>query len=200
MFALSAVADKLAITIASNSAIGIMLYGIVIGNYSLSGYVLPFSMIFNIIGVIIAVRYARKVGLKKAFVTAAWGCIISNASLFTLLWLGDPKQIGFDNIGFMTIGFFSLVVLASGFSTMATATCGPMLPDIIDYQTYKTGQFVPGTLATIYLLIDKAISSISPMIVGLAVALIGFRDYSRMWIRHIQIASSGQLCFWRILQ
>jgi Na+/melibiose symporter-like transporter len=133
-------------------------------------------MIFNIIGVIIAVRYAGKVGLKKAFVTAAWGCIIINASLFTLLLLGNPTQIGLDNIGFMTIGFFSLVLLAAGFSTMANATCGPMLPDIVDYQTYKTGQFVPGTLATLYAFIDKGISSISPMIVGLAVAVIGFKD------------------------
>jgi Na+/melibiose symporter-like transporter len=176
MFALSAVADKLAITISTNAVIGIMLYGIILGDYSLSGFVLPFSMIFNIIGVIIAVRYAGKVGLKKAFVTAAWGCIIINASLFTLLLLGNPTQIGLDNIGFMTIGFFSLVLLAAGFSTMANATCGPMLPDIVDYQTYKTGQFVPGTLATLYAFIDKGISSISPMIVGLAVAVIGFKD------------------------
>jgi Na+/melibiose symporter-like transporter len=176
LFALSAIADKLAIMISTNAVIGIMLYGIIIGDYSLSGYILPITMIFNIIGVIIAVRYAGKVGLKKAFVTAAWGCIIINVSLFTLVLLGDPTQIGFDHFGFMTIGFFSLIVLASGFSTMANATCGPMLPDIVDYQTYKTGQFVPGTLATIYSLIDKGVSSIAPMIVGLAVALIGFRD------------------------
>jgi Na+/melibiose symporter-like transporter len=176
LFVFSAIADKLAIMISTNSVIGIMLYGIIIGEYSLSGYVLPFTMIFNIIGVIIAVRYAGKVGLKKAFVMAAWGCIIINASLFTLMWLGDPTQIGLDNFGFMTIGFLTLVVLASGFSTMANATCGPMMPDIIDYQTFKTGQFVPGTLATIYSLIDKAVSSIAPMIVGLVVASIGFRD------------------------
>jgi Na+/melibiose symporter-like transporter len=176
MFAISAVADKLAITISTNSAIVIMLYGIIIGNYSLSGYLAPFTLIFNIIGVIIAVRYAGKVGLKKAFVMSSWGCIIINASLFTLLWLGNPTQIGFDNIGFMTIAFISLAVLASGFTTMANATCGPMLPDIIDYQAYKSGQFVPGTLATIYLFIDKGISSVSPMIVGLAVAIIGFKD------------------------
>jgi Na+/melibiose symporter-like transporter len=176
LFVFSAIADKLAIMISGNSVIAIMIYGIIIGNYSLSGYVLPITLIFNIIGVLIAVRYAGKVGLKKTFVTAAWGCIIVNTSLFTFLWLGDPTQIGFDNIGFMTIGFISLVVLATGFQTMASATSGPMLPDIIDYQMYKTGQFVPGTMATIYSLIDKAISSIAPMIVGLVVALIGFKD------------------------
>jgi Na+/melibiose symporter-like transporter len=176
LFVFSAIADKLAMNISSNAVIAIMLYGIIIGDYSLSGYVLPFTMIFNIVGILIAVRYAGKVGLKKAFITAAWGCVIMNASLFMLLWLGDPKEIGHDTFGLLKIGFFTLVVLATGFTTMASATTGPMLSDIIDYQLYKTGQFVPGTLATIYAFIDKAVTSIAPTIVGLVVALIGFKN------------------------
>src|SRR5690625_736808 len=106
MFMVSIISDKFAQSIASNAVIGIMLFGIIIGNYSLSGYIQPITMVVNVIAIIFAVRYAGKVGLKKGYLFIIKGGIIIYASLFLLILLGDPSQIGFDQIGFMTIAFF----------------------------------------------------------------------------------------------
>lgn len=176
MFMFSIISDKFAQSIASNAVIGIMLFGIIIGNYSLSGYIQPITMVVNVIAIIFAVRYAGKVGLKKGYLFIIKGGIIIYASLFLLILLGDPSQIGFDQIGFMTIAFFILFVLAAGFNMAAIATSSPMISDVIDYQTYISGRFTPGTIASVHSFIDKVISSITPTFVGLVIAAIGFKE------------------------
>ena len=176
LFMISAISDKFAQLIANNAVIAIMLFGIIIGDYSISGYIQPATMVVNAIAIIFAVRYAGRVGLKKGYLFAIKGGIVVYTSLILLLWLGDPSQIGFNQIGFMTIAFFTLFILAAGFNMASNATSGPMLSDVIDYQTYISGRFTPGTISSIQSFIDKMISAIAPTIVGLVVAAIGFRE------------------------
>ncbi len=175
LFVLSATSDKLALQTQSNQVIGVMLYGIIIGNYAMSGQMAIPGLVVNLLMLFLGIRYAMKFGTKKGYVTAVWGCIIVYSSLFFLLWLGDPSQIGFDNIGFMTIAFVILALAGPAFILLSSGLTYPMIPDIVDYETSKTGRFVPGIISTTYSFIDKMVSSLSQTIVGVVLAGIGFK-------------------------
>ena len=49
----------------------------------------------------------------------------------------------------------------------------PMVADCSDYETYRSGRYVPGIMGTLFSLVDKLVSSLSSTIVGIAVAAIG---------------------------
>lgn len=49
----------------------------------------------------------------------------------------------------------------------------PMLADCTDYETYRSGRFVPGMIGTIFSFVDKLPSSLSNLIVGLALTIAG---------------------------
>ncbi|MFS0880593.1 MFS transporter [Metabacillus niabensis] len=175
LFVLSAAADKLALQTQTNAVIPVMLFGIIIGDYAISGQMQLPALFVNLLMIFFGINYARKVGTKKGFVAATWGCIITFTAIFLLLWLGDPSQIGFNNWGFMTIAFTCLYLLGGAFIYLSSGLAYPMIPDIVDYETYRTGRFVPGIISTTYSFIDKGISSLSQTIVGLVLATIGFK-------------------------
>lgn len=49
-----------------------------------------------------------------------------------------------------------------------------MVPDIVDYELYRTGSFLPGTVGTLYSLIDELISSSADTILALCLTLTGY--------------------------
>ena len=51
----------------------------------------------------------------------------------------------------------------------------PMVADCSDYETYRSGQYVPGIMGTLFSLVDKLVSSLGSTIVGAAVAMIGIQ-------------------------
>jgi Na+/melibiose symporter-like transporter len=175
LFIVSAAADKLALQTHGNQVLPVMLYGIIIGNYGMHGQMSMPALVVNLLMLFFGIGYARKAGTKKGFVLATWGCLITYTCLFLLLWLGDPTQIGFDNLGFMTIAFVALMLLSGAFIFLSAGLTQPMLPDITDYETYKSNRFVPGIIATTYSFIDKTVSSFAQTIVGLTMAAIGFK-------------------------
>lgn len=176
MLIVAAATDKLALTVANNAIVMVLLFGVVIGDYGLYGQVSAYTMIPTLIIIQIGTRYARKLGSKKALVTATWACIIVYSALFALLVLGDPSQIRFDNMGFMTIAFLVLFILGNGVKTVSGGIVIPMIPDITDYETYKTGRYAPGVMGTIFSFVDKMISSFGQTIVGITLAWIGFTE------------------------
>lgn len=176
MFIVSATTDKLGMQIHGNAVVSVMLFGIIIGNYELLGTVQGISMIPNILLLIFGIRYASKFGTKKGYVLATWACIITHGLLFLLLWLGDPTQIGMDNMGFTTIAFLLLYLISGGVRYIGTGLTTPMIPDIVDYEAYRSGRFVPGIIGAIYSFIDKAVSSFAQTVVGLMLAFIGFKS------------------------
>ena len=49
----------------------------------------------------------------------------------------------------------------------------PMVADCSDYETYRSGKYIPGIMGTLFSLVDKLVSSLGSTIVGIALALIG---------------------------
>ncbi|KUP23521.1 MFS transporter [Paenibacillus sp. DMB5] len=175
MYVIAASIDKLSLQIAGNQIVNVMLFGIVIGNYSLLGTTNAIGMIPNILVLMFGIRYSMKFGSKKGFVIATWACIVSYSLLLLLLWLGDPNQIRTDNMGFMTISFMVLYLVGGAVRYVGSGLMMPMLADVIDYSAYKSNHYAPGLISSVYAFIDKAVSSLQQTFVGIMLAFIGFK-------------------------
>ncbi|AIQ16640.1 hypothetical protein H70357_08175 [Paenibacillus sp. FSL H7-0357] len=175
MFMVSASIDKLSLQIAGNQIVNVLLFGVVIGNYTLLGTTNAIAMIPNILVLMFGMRYSMKFGSKKGFVIATWACLISYSLLFLLLWLGDPQQIRMDNMGFMTISFLILFLIGGSVRYVGSGLMMPMLADVIDYSAYKSNRFAPGLISSVYAFIDKGVSSLQQTFVGIMLACIGFK-------------------------
>ena len=99
-----------------------------------------------------------------------------------LLWRqGDPNF----NLSFMADGklsinlytIFFLLFFGVGYGAYySTADMPiPMVADCADYETYRSGKFVPGIIGTLFSLVDKLVSSLSAMVVSIAVGFIGYK-------------------------
>lgn len=181
MLIVSASTDKLALQARGNATIGVVLYGVIVGNYALSGGMTMYSNVaaaaFCLVG---AGFIATKFGQKKALVWASIGALIFNCAGFALWMLGDPTTLnlpgyaGFTGLTFFTVCFFIINVMINGFGSISGNIVLPMIADCSDYEVYRSGKFIPGMMGTLFSFVDKVFSSLAPTIVGLCYAGIGF--------------------------
>lgn len=174
MLSLSASFDKLATTIASYSVVTVMLYGIMLGDYALSGQIGLITLVPSLLITFVVVGIARRTGLKKSYVISAWVGMLSFIALISLFVFIEPSAISLKNIGLSTVIFLALISLANGFSRIPTTLVVPMIADVSDYETHKSGRYVPGMMGTIFSFIDQLFSSLAPTIVGAVVGIIGY--------------------------
>lgn len=174
MLVVSAATDKLALQTSSNSAVMVMLYGIVMGNYSLYGEMSLITMIPSFLIILIGTKYASKFGSKKALVSFTWLSMVLYTALLLILFLGDPTKISLDNFSIMTVLWIVTFCLAKGASSISGGIVIPMIADCADYETYVSGKFVPGMIGTLFSFVDKMISSFATTIVGFGVAHLGY--------------------------
>ena len=52
----------------------------------------------------------------------------------------------------------------------------PMVADCADYETYRSGKFIPGIMGTLFSLVDKLVSSLSATVVSVALLFIGVNE------------------------
>lgn len=174
MLVLAASTDKLAMQIRNNATVGIMLYGIVIGNYDLLGRMSMIVLIPNMVLIVLGTSLAARFSSKRATIMFTWVSITFTALLAALLIFGDPTRISLENIGFMTIAYIALYVLAAGASGVTTGLATPMIADCADYEMYQSGNYAPALMGTVFGFFDKVVSSFASTIVGYCVIAIGF--------------------------
>lgn len=180
MLVVSASTDKLA-TAARTSAVTIVLFGVVAGNYGLNGTLTGFISIPSTILLIFGVAgLATTLGQRKAMLIGSWGEIIV-CGLLSILWIvGNPASMN-DGAGGLHWGYFAILyvilsIAMGGFQGVAGNIVIPMTADCADYEVYRTGKYVPGMMGTLFSFVDKIISSLAPMVAGLMFAAVGFKD------------------------
>jgi Na+/melibiose symporter-like transporter len=52
----------------------------------------------------------------------------------------------------------------------------PMVADCADYETYRSGKFIPGIMGTLFSLVDKLVSSLSATVVSVALLFVGIEE------------------------
>lgn len=176
MLVIAASTDKLASQIRGNATVGIMLYGIIIGNYTLLSRMSMITLVPNMILIIVGTSVASRLSSKKATIIFTWVSITFTLLLAALLIFGDPTKISLENIGFMTIAFLFLFIFANGATGVTTGLATPMIADCADYELYKSGNYAPALMGTVFGFFDKVVSSFASTIVGYCVIAIGFTE------------------------
>lgn len=176
MLVLSAGTTKLSLLIGGNATVNVMLFGIVMGDYKLSGTISIIAVPISIILLFISIKPSQKIGQKQATILYSIMSIILYACLLMLLFFGNPALIRLNNFGFMTIAFLVLYILSRTCSALASAFAIPMIADCADYEVSLSGKYIPGMMGTLFSFVDKLISSFQTTIVALMVSFIGFKD------------------------
>lgn len=175
---------KLALAIATNTAVLCMLYGGMMNGYnSLYLPMMIMGYVFSVPFFVLTVRTSQKLGQRASLMRYVSIALIMYCFVLVLLLLWKPDNPAF-NLSLIKDGHFSiniytiLFVLTFGIgygAYYATADMPiPMVADCSDYETYRTGNFVPGIIGTLFSLVDKLVSSLSSTVVGIAAAMIGF--------------------------
>ena len=176
---------KLALAIATNVPVLCMLYGSMMGDYD--GLYLPMMVlgyVFSAPFFALTVRTSQKKGQKASlmtYVAVAFVCYIGVLALLLLWQPGNPAL----NMRFMADGKLSLnlytilflVFFGIGYGAYySTADMPiPMVADCADYETYRSGKFIPGIMGTLFSLVDKLVSSLASTVVAIAVGFIGYQ-------------------------
>lgn len=174
MLCLSASMDKLAVTLFSDSVATVILFGIILGNYGLSGQISALSIIPDLLITFAATALARKAGLKKSFVTCIALAMLSFLGIGGIIFTTTPGAISMTNLSFVTILFVLLFSFAKSLSRTPTTLVITMTADVSDYETSKSGRYVAGMIGNIFSFIDSLAASMGPLIVGWICAAMGF--------------------------
>lgn len=176
---------KLALSIATNVTVLCMLYGCMMGNYD--GLYLPMMVlgyVFSAPFFALTVRTSQKHGQKRSlmtYVAVALVCYVGVLAMLLLWRQGDPAwNLSFLTDGKLSINLYTilfLVFFGVGYGAYySTADMPiPMVADCADYETYRSGKFIPGIMGTLFSLVDKLVSSLSATVVSIAVGFIGFK-------------------------
>ena len=171
---------KLAFSIATNMTVLCMLYGAMMGNYG--GLYLPMMIlgyVFSVPFFLLTVRTSQKHGQKASLVRYTTLAFVMYVGVLALLLFWKQGEAAF-NLSLFPINLYSvlfIICFGVGYGAYyATADMPiPMVADCSDYETYRSGRYIPGIMGTLFSLVDKLVSSLGSTIVGAAVAMIGIR-------------------------
>ncbi len=174
---------KLALGIAGNTTVLCMLYGCMMGNYD--GLYLPcmvLGYVFSVPFFLLTMKTSQKEGQKASlmkFVAVAFICYIG---VLAVLFLWKPGNPAFNlsimgenglSLNLYTIAFIIFFGLGYGAYYSTADMPIPMVADCADYETYRSGKFIPGIMGTLFSLVDKLVSSLSATVVAIALSFIG---------------------------
>ena len=180
----AAASSKLAFTVANGAGIACMIYGSMMGDYN--GLYIPMyviSFIFMAPFIFMGSRTAGRKGQKRALVqyTAIAfffyiGLLIllctweygNPATLLTIFTSSSSAPLGIQiTINLYTILWIIFYGCGYGAYNCCSEMCIPMVADCTDYETYRSGNYVPGVMGTIFSMIDKIVSSLATLLISL---------------------------------
>ena len=174
---------KLALAIATHTAVLCMLYGCMMGNYD--GLYLPMMVIGYACSApffALTIRTSQKKGQKASlvrYVSVALICYVAVLALLLLWRQGDPAWnlsiLGRSGLSLNLYTILFILFFGVGYGAYySTADMPiPMVADCADYETYRSGKYIPGIMGTLFSLVDKLVSSLASLVVTIAVGFIG---------------------------
>jgi len=175
---------KLAFSIATSMAVLCMLYGAMMGDYD--GLYLPMMIlgyVFSAPFFLLTVRTSQKHGQKASLMRYVAVALVMYVGVLVLLMMWNQNNpalnLSLFSNGKLSINLYTILYIlffGIGYGAYyATADMPiPMVADCSDYETFRSGKYVPGIMGTLFSLVDKLVSSLGSTIVGIAVGFIGF--------------------------
>ena len=177
---------KLALAIATNVSVLCMLYGCMMGDYD--GLYLPMMVLGYACSApffLLTIRTSQKEGQKASLEKYVRLALIMYVGVLVLLlfWRqGDPafnlSLMGENGLSINLYTILFIVFFGIGYGAYySTADMPiPMVADCSDYETYRSGKYIPGIMGTLFSLVDKLVSSLATTVVAIAVSFIGLSD------------------------
>lgn len=177
---LSSGLNKLASTVATSSAVMFLLFGCLMNDYN--GLFIPFyALCFVFMGIFFmwGSKTAGAKGQKRGvaqFTVLAFVFYIGVLVLLCFYNHDNPKTwlslFSMEGGFHLTINAYTILfIIFYGCGYGAFNCCDnltiPMIADCTDYETYRSGNYVPGIMGTIFSLIDKLISSLQTLLLTL---------------------------------
>ena len=171
-YIVAACSDKLAQTVGGQSVIATLLFSVILGSMVGSSIVSVVAMLPSIIFAIIGARMAGRQGNKKVMVDWTWVCILWNILFAVFIILVPGKSAG--KMGVSLIIFFLLMLGNNALKMVVSTATSAMRMDIVDYELYRSGNYLPATVSAVYSFVDKMISALAPMLATLCIGVIGY--------------------------
>lgn len=133
---------------------------------------------------LLTVRTSQKEGQKASlmkYVSVALVCYVGVLVLLLLWGRGDAFTLSILGENGLSLNLYTILFIAFfgiGYGAYyATADMPiPMVADCSDYETYRSGNYIPGIMGTLFSLVDKLVSSLSATVVGIAVSFVGLQS------------------------
>lgn len=177
--------NKLASTIATSGTVAFMLYGCLMGDYN-NLYIPFYALCFVFMGIFFlwGSKTAGEKGQKRGVVQFTFFALLFYVGVLVLLCIFDPNNanthlslFSMDGGFHLTINIYTIVfTILYGCGYGAFNCCDqltiPMVADCTDYETYRSGNYVPGIMGTIFSLVDKVISSLQTLLLQIFVVFL----------------------------
>lgn len=180
MLVLAGGSTKLAFAVATNASIACMVYASMMGDYS--GLYLPIYIMCYAASApffVLSVRTAQKKGQKAALALYTRVALFSYLGVLILLlfWQqgNSATLLSLSSVNVYTVVFILFYAVGYGAYYSTADLPIPMVADCSDYETYRSGNYVPGIIGTLFSLVDKLVSSLGSTIVGVALLTIGIK-------------------------
>lgn len=159
--------------ISGQTIVTTLLYGIVLGNYQLGTILNTFSLLPSLFIGLFILRYVEKFGAKKV---SLYSMVANICFLFTgaLSVLYSKAGISIENPIFACV--FCIIQLLSNASNMTLiVTHGILKNDMVDYELYKTGKYLPAVINGVFNFIDQFISSMTTLVIAGTISFVGYQ-------------------------
>ena len=153
MLIMAACTNRFAATVYSHTTVGVMLYGIMMENYGIAGWIGVVAALPTLLVVTVGIRAAQRMGQKKALVLFTGLGIFFQLLLIVVLMQDNINTVTFNLKHFNAIS---------------------MIADCSDYEQYRSGKFVPGLMGALFSFVDKIFAALGTAFVGLVMLLIGY--------------------------
>lgn len=172
----SASVNRFTSTVYNNVTVGVMLFGIMMGNYAMAGQIGLVTILPNLVIVTLGVSLAQRIGQKHTYSLFMYFAIFFQIIMTLFLWFADLTVISFSNLCGTTVAFMAIYIFLNGSKSVSNSIVVPMIADCSDYEVYRSGLYVPGFMGALFALVDQVIGALATIFVGAMVALIGFTD------------------------
>lgn len=176
MLIIAACTDKFAATVYSHTTVGVMLYGIMMNNYGISGLIGVVTAVPTLFVVSAGIHAAQRMGQKKALVWFTALGILFQVVITAVLMHKDIGTVSFSpgSINGITVCFVVVYILLNGCKSITNNMVVPMIADCSDYEQYRSGRFVPGLMGALFSFVDKVFAALGTAFVGLVMWIMGY--------------------------
>ncbi len=176
MLTLASCANQFVAIVYSHTTVGVMLFGILMKNYSiygLIGIVVAVPTLFVVSG---GIKIAQHYGQRRALIIATCLAVMLQFFMGLILFFGNITKISFipSKINGITVLFVLIFTLLNGCKSIINNMVVPMIADCCDYEMTRSGKYVPGLMGALFSFIEKAVSAFGTAFVGVVLTCIGF--------------------------